>query len=756
VERVRDCQLCILLVGFRRGYVPDGDELSITQQEYEHARQSGMDVLPYLLNDRTTGWPEKFDERQADPKLVAWREAIGKAHGIEKFGADPASIDIEAALNRWQRRHHERQGLRDYLASLRTTHGAIRFIGLPQLKDNRDVRIDRLFVEPWLSQGYTSADRSPENWPPTTRLLDAVVANPRLVVLGDPGSGKSTLVNWVAWNLAQPHPNDWTRGLGNLLPLPLVLRDLEVGPGVTWDRLLDSFLARPVGKHLDREQVERLLQSGDAIVLLDGLDEIGNVATRRDLHDAVYDAMRRYERVRWLLTSRIVGYESVPFHLVPAAARRNRQRGAANVDYLADVQYVAPFDDDQIRQFAANWYSEREADAALASQGGSDLVRAVHGHPDTLRLARVPNLLTIMALIHRIRARLPHGKALLYNEVTEAYLETIDDSRHLRETDDTLAEKKRWLARVGFEMQLKRYRESELEDPFEDGLTIAVPRETLRRWTFEGMQATGRRAESGDAERFLDHIRRRSGLVIDRGPDEYSFTHLSFQEYFAACHLRERIASPSWILRKNMAPATTPDDLRCYAASDLWRETLVFLFELIATEAPDWSEPLRTCLFGEDLEATAWTSVEQQPLICLLARLVVNPHAGMDDDLRREVGRRCCEWEVQRQQRAARVNLFNDAPEVLRILLSEDAQGDLRLLEALVEVAKEAELSQFSLGFTAVNTLKPLRGLTALRSLYLNFTVVSDEEIAQLKEALPDLVVHRLVSLWAAEVPQGR
>src|SRR5436305_15303897 len=50
-ERLKDCSLCILLVAFRRGHVPEGGGRSITQIEYDAAKERGFDVLPFLLND---------------------------------------------------------------------------------------------------------------------------------------------------------------------------------------------------------------------------------------------------------------------------------------------------------------------------------------------------------------------------------------------------------------------------------------------------------------------------------------------------------------------------------------------------------------------------------------------------------------------------------------------------------------------------------------------------------------------------------
>ena len=54
-----------------------------------------------------------------------------------------------------------------------------RRLGLPQLKDNRDVRIDRLFVDPYLSPRYLSPESNPDEWKDTVPLLDAVTAEER-------------------------------------------------------------------------------------------------------------------------------------------------------------------------------------------------------------------------------------------------------------------------------------------------------------------------------------------------------------------------------------------------------------------------------------------------------------------------------------------------------------------------------------------------------------------------------------------------
>jgi hypothetical protein len=402
LDRLDGCQACVLLVGFRRGFVPAGEERSITQMEYDQALDRQIDVLPFLLEDRVTGWPDRYDDRRSDPQLQAWREYLGLHHGVDRFTADPASVDVLPACSRWRERQYEREQVRAYLAAIRTAHGTIRFLGLPTLQDNQDMRIDRLFVEPQVSAQPLAPDLNPAEWRDRRPLREAVAGDHRLVILGDPGSGKSTLVDWLAWQLADAHQNAWKALLGSRIPIPLILRDLRLTRGVTWAGLLDAFLAQPIGKHLPREHLLKLMGEGHALVMLDGLDEVGDLQVRRDLRDAVQDGLRRFGQCPSLFTSRIVGYDDVPFHLDPDALGTERAPeavGRPEPNLFATLTYISPFDDPQIGQFAQNWYAAREANAERARDGAEHLVQAVHRDRDTLRLARVPNLLTMMALI---------------------------------------------------------------------------------------------------------------------------------------------------------------------------------------------------------------------------------------------------------------------------------------------------------------------------------------------------------------------
>ena len=449
--------------------------------------------------------------------------------------------------------------IRPYLGNVLNWQGYIRFLGLPDRRDNPDIDIERLFISPMMTRRYVSPDENPENWfDEAETLADTLAENTPLVILGDPGIGKSTFLNMVAWLLSRPATNPLIERLGWRLPLPMVLRELPIRGVTDFDGLLEAFLSREMSAPLrddeGRRYLRRTLAEGKAFLLLDGIDEIGDRRAREDLRAAVLDGFARFPDCRWLLSSRIVGYDEVPFDAQrtrPDSERSRFGRGSVVRETVAPpyrrerhpamrrarddrvaTRYIAPFDDSRVAAFARAWYRLRDAAQQRARANANHLIRAVHADDSILRLARVPNLLTMMALIHRIEATLPHGRALLYDRIAEAYLESIDKFRGIDSSPHDLPRKKSWLARVGFEMQRRRTSEDHT-----DSSEILVDYETVLGWLSEEMDRGDALANAPSAKGFLNIVGRRSGLFLPRGEGRYAFIHLSFQEYFAAVAL---------------------------------------------------------------------------------------------------------------------------------------------------------------------------------------------------------------------------
>lgn len=629
----------------------------------------------------------------------------------------------------------DRIDLQRYAERLRLAHGSVKLLGLPDLDErNDDLPLVSLFVEPGVSAQRLSAEEVEERPADAAQtLLAALAGHQRLVLLGDPGAGKSTVVNWLCTALSQPLENAVTSTLGRLIPLPIILRDLPLGVDLTWDALLGQFLARPVAGALadDPALVPALLESGQAIVLLDGLDEVGGLERREALREAVWEGWRRYPKCRWVLTSRVVGYEEVEFdHVFNIWEDEDEEEVAVTFEEkvsFASILYLAPFTDGQVRQFAENWYRIREPDPALQVEGPRNLVEAIKVHTGTSAIARNPNLLTLIALVYRLYGQFPDGRAKLYEKISEAYLNTIDRYRQLpTDAPYPLPDKLAWLARVGWEMQQRRA----ADDPRRQkkASEILATESDLLGWLSAAMRARFGDSAKDEAARFIDYLQRRTGLILARGEGRFAFLHLSFQEFFAGHHWKAAICDDDWVLA-NLGGSGTPDaetslaTLASCAEQRVWHETLIFLFESLSDQSAKKTDnlarklcpelrdglPERTTTKGDAAPDSEWARWEW------LARLAVNASVRLDRATQQDLLRVCWHWQLREQQESPHWGRH----EVARALFSRPALRE-DSVKAMIALAEAIEITNLGLaGCTGLTDLSALSQLHHLQGLIL-------------------------------------
>jgi Domain of unknown function (DUF4062)/NACHT domain len=378
LDRLNGCQVCVLLVGFRRGFVPPGQTRSITQMEYDHAIDRGIDVLPYLLDDGVTGWPESYDDRAHDPLLNEWRESLGLHHGIERFTTDPTSLDVLPALARWQARRYEREQLKAAgftpAAHLQfddlTVGGQVPRRGVtlqPSFGDtrradsasrNRRAMIEKVWaiwitgvLQPSLPQDILLELGLTERPALVTRALDLLVQpdladrvqtpgtplvdvfdrlDRALLILGAPGAGKTTLLLTLARDLLQRAAQDPEQPIPVIFPLSswAALRR----PLAVW--LVDELQQR---YDVPRKGGQAWVDADQVLPLLDGLDEV-----QAEYRAAWIDAINTFRQGHGLLPlavcSRITEYEALGVQLRLQGAIVVQPLTRPQVDnYLAQV-----------------------------------------------------------------------------------------------------------------------------------------------------------------------------------------------------------------------------------------------------------------------------------------------------------------------------------------------------------------------------------------------------------------------------------
>ena len=396
---------------------------------------------------------------------------------------------------------------------------------------------------------------------PAGRRLSALAQlnqHQHLVLLGDPGSGKSTFVNFVAWCLAgealgdananlqqltrplpdnngqdAKEPQNWTPG--PLLPVRVFLRDLaaralpQAGEPAyashLWDFVTQELKTASLSAYLPHLQ-EALRQPG-GLLLLDGLDEVPSADDRRlQIRQMVDSFVTAFPHCRVLVTSRTYAYQKQNWRLP---------------GFQETV--LAPFTEGQIRRFVERWYAHIGTLRNLSStdaQGRAELLkRAIFASDRLSALAERPILLTLMASLHAWRGgTLPEKREALYADTVDLLLDwwespklVVDRQGNPLPGEPSLAE---WLKvdRERVRALLERLafmvhsRQPELVG------TADIPEADL----ITGLLNISQNPDLRPA-RLVEYLSQRAGLLLPRGVGIYTFPHRTFQEYLAACYL---------------------------------------------------------------------------------------------------------------------------------------------------------------------------------------------------------------------------
>ena len=341
----------------------------------------------------------------------------------------------------------------------------------------------------------------------------------KAVLLGAPGSGKTTLMSYFAVMLAQNRPEllgldvnvDW-------LPILIRMRDFTQQPNLGILDFVKQFAEKRMSvKQLETGFFEYWLEDGRTLILLDGLDEIADEGKRSDIVRRIENFLGQYDKNIAIITSRPAGY------------RRDFFRTEEFPHYE-----LQRFDDEKIEQFINNWYDSRFLDQTEAERRKDSLRKALDGNDRIKLLARNPLLLTIIALIHRYQAVLPKERYKLYQRAVETLLTSWDANKELSnhtvlkylELDD--------LQRLMEQLAYWIHTQGNTGD--NEGGTVIDREELIEQLSGEikTLKQIERYQAKQEAERFIVFVRERTGLLNEQGQDCYAFVHKTFQEYLCA------------------------------------------------------------------------------------------------------------------------------------------------------------------------------------------------------------------------------
>lgn len=344
----------------------------------------------------------------------------------------------------------------------------------------------------------------------------------RIVVLADPGGGKSTLLRWLATAYLLRLKKDPTLAKlpdlvtlpdDDLLPIVVRCRDLD---DECVEGTLEDILTRTLRKsELSRDESDALgsifrrrLLAGTALLLVDGLDEITATNARGRFCKQLERVSTAFPMAAVIVTSRIVGYREMGFRL-------GRDFVHTQITELSSADKNA---------FAKRWVALTEP-ADRRTRKTEELIEGIHGTDRIERLTSNPMMLTTLALVKRKVGRLPQRRAELYQETVHVLLNWRADVDEPIDKAEALPQ----LEYIAWEMcrrGLKRLPEPSIIGLLE-GFRVDFPnvRPVLRH----------------TPEEFLRLLERRTSILVQMGTTRmdaelvpvYEFRHLTFQEYLA-------------------------------------------------------------------------------------------------------------------------------------------------------------------------------------------------------------------------------
>lgn len=355
----------------------------------------------------------------------------------------------------------------------------------------------------------TGRGEKPEDKPAPT-ALEQVKTSPRNVIVGLPGAGKSTFFEWLQVKLASVE-EQFILGDQQAIPLLLRVRQLDLQNLPRGAALIEKATASKDRADLMPDGwIDRQMKAGRVLFMLDGLDETEPELWDKYLIPWLFDLLKKYPKCHYLISSRPVGY--------PPGLLFKQKFIECN---------LLDFNQPQIQEYTRHWCTairlarnESEAEARREGEGdGNRIVENFKDHPYISNLARNPLMLSAICLVNYFEGgSLPEDRALLYRLCIEGLLHNWDQRRGIH-------------SEFGFDEKLRTCRE------------VALTMQAEDRAEYDAVQVQEIFATVlGDPERaarLLEHIRYRTGLLLERRPGIFGFAHLTFQEYLAARAVHE-------------------------------------------------------------------------------------------------------------------------------------------------------------------------------------------------------------------------
>lgn len=357
--------------------------------------------------------------------------------------------------------------------------------------------------------------------------ISALQEYKKLFILGKPGAGKTTFLKWLALQAVQQKISQF--------PIFITLREMaDDNPTLSTATEIIDFIIRWTEIHdipNAKAFVTRLLRTGQALVLFDGLDEVMLADRQRsNLVNGLNQFVSQFSRCQIAITCRVSASEYA----------------FEQFTYVEMADFYVP----QIFEFIDKWFTH---DLETAKRCREEMI--LSANKSIKELAQIPLLLTLLCVVYEAKGTFPLNRFQLYDEATDALLSRWDMLRNIHRDEfpyklDTI-EKQHLLANIAATL-------------FQEDIYFIKEAYLLSLIEHHFVERTIQ-----DSKAILLAIEAHHGLLVERAHKIHSFSHLTIQEYYTARYFL------------HVAEEQGLDDLMQYVGEERWREVFLLVAEML-------------------------------------------------------------------------------------------------------------------------------------------------------------------------------
>jgi len=422
---------------------------------------------------------------------------------------------------------------------------------------------------------------------------EALAEYKRLVILGEAGQGKTTLLQWLTVQCGRRTFEGEQEEFNEKVPVLIKLRSLLSQECLPDELDFYHFMAE--GIEVDsahKDWIASILESRQAIIMIDGFDEVPR-ERREEVLIWIDKLCKKYDGNHFILTSRPSAYENTSLdHLNFNVIQLQVMNRKAQSDFVEHWHHAIALEYDKTKPDAL----KQEAENLLEKLRQQKVLR---------NLAENPLLCGVLCMLHHDRnGYLPKDRTDLYESTCRLFLDSRDREKKVIETEKfhllDLRNKESFLSNIAFGMTM-------------EGKTSISPRDLKERLISKSKDMP-ELAGKVTSEELLLFFLERSGLLVQVGANEIQFTHRTFQEFYTA----------KLIISEN--------DTACLlmnAGNDYWNGTIQLAIGLRTSKSENEKFLTELLIKAEELESnqdlTSATSLYLLVLTCKESMREITP-----------------------------------------------------------------------------------------------------------------------------------